>query len=88
MLYPAELQADKNGVPERTRTSNLQIRNLLLYTIELRKQTRQNGVPEGTRTPNLQIRSLALYPVELQEQDHNTMQRHYIIQNDQEDHIE
>lgn len=32
-LYPTELQRQKNGAPERTRTSNHQNRNLLLYPL-------------------------------------------------------
>ena len=60
-----------NGTPERTRTSNPQIRSLMLYPIEpqalhhfcIRVVTQLiiNGVGDGTRTRDNQYHKLALY---------------------------
>lgn len=71
--------------PGRLERPNLQVRNLMLYPIELRVQknsgisvyyksrlsfsSSRDGAPEGTRTPNRWLRKPMLYPIKLQAQD-------------------
>ena len=58
-----------NGTPERTRTSNPQIRSLMLYPIEPQAllhigwlpELITNGVGDGTRTRDKQYHKLSLY---------------------------
>ncbi len=69
-----------SGAPGTIRTSDPQIRSLMLYPAELRAHNalcgchslkRENGAPGTIRTSDPQIRSLMLYPAELRAQCHS-----------------
>ena len=56
------------GAPGRIRTSDLQVRSLLLYPAGLLARgaiAKNNGAPGRIRTSDLQVRSLLLYPAGL-----------------------
>ena len=56
----------QNGAPGRIRTSDLQVRSLLLYPAGLLAHSGRNfGAPGRIRTSDLQVRSLLLYPAGL-----------------------